>query len=108
MGTKYAKVTWACMTYIHRGKDQCPARRIPEDILKAKCAEVLGLPDYRVEAFKAKVEAIHVPTDGALTFMLKDGTERTVTWEHRSRRDSWTDEMKTAARNTAKGGSANG
>jgi len=106
-GTKYAKVTWACMTYIHRGKDECPARRIPEDILKAKCAEVLGLPEYSAEAFKAKVDAIHIPDNGILVFRFKDGTEQTVTWEHRSRRDSWTEEMKTAARNTAKGGRAN-
>jgi len=107
-GTKYAKVTWACMTYIHRGKDECPARRIPEDILKAKCAEVLGLTEYSAEAFTATVAAIHVPADGALTFILKDGTEWTISWEHRSRRESWTDEMKAGARAKSKEGRANG
>jgi DNA invertase Pin-like site-specific DNA recombinase len=107
-GTKYAKVTWACMTYIHRGKDECPARRIPEDILKAKCAEVLGLSEYNSEAFTATVAAIHVPADGALTFILKDGTEWTISWEHRSRRESWTDEMKAAAKAKSKEGRING
>jgi len=77
-GTKYAKVTWACATYIRKGKDECPAKRIPEDILRTKCAEVLGLSEYDAEAFKAKVAAIHVPADGALTFILRDGTEWTI------------------------------
>ena len=102
-GTKYAKVTWACVTYINRGKDQCPAKRIPESILKEKCAEVLDLAEYDAEIFLKKVSAIFVPDDGVLTFTFKDGTERTITWEHRSRRESWTDEMKAAAREKAKG-----
>ena len=102
IGTKYAKVTWACATYTYRGKHECGAKRIPEDILKEKCAEALGLAAYDAGAFKSRVTSISVPDDGVLMFTLKDGTSRTVTWEHRSRRDSWTDEMKDRAREKTK------
>ena len=73
-------------------------KRIPEDILKAKCAEALRLGTYSAEAFTARGASITVPDDGALVFTFKDGTERSLTWEHRSRRESWTDEMRAAAK----------
>jgi len=101
IGTKYAAATWACATFTYRGKHECPAKRIREDILKEKCAEVLGLAEYDPVKFTAKVAAVTVPDDGILVFVFKDGTERTVTWENRSRRDSWTAEMKAAAREHA-------
>jgi DNA invertase Pin-like site-specific DNA recombinase len=109
IGTKYAKVTWACATYTYRGKHECAAKRIPEDILKEKCAEVLGLVEYDSTVCAAKVAAITVPDDGILVFSFKDGSERMVTWENRSRRESWTDEMRQTAREHAlKGGGQNG
>ncbi|MDR1692093.1 MAG: recombinase family protein, partial [Oscillospiraceae bacterium] len=108
IGTKYAKVTWACATYTYRGKHECAAKRIPEDILKEKCAEVLGLVEYDPTALTDKVAGITVPDDGILVFVFKDGTERTLRWENRSRAMSWTDEMKQAARKRALGGADNG
>ena len=107
-GTKYAKVTWACRTFTYRGKRECPAKRIPEDILKAKCAEVLGLAEYDPEAFKSQIAAITVPDDGVLIFEFHDHTQTTVMWENPSRRESWTDEMKAVARERVKEGHANG
>lgn len=108
-GTKYAKTWWACMTYIHRGKQECTAKRIPEDILKEKCAEALGLSEYDPAIFTAKVAAITIPADNVLVFTFSDGTEKTLHWRHRSRRESWTDEMKKAAREKSmQGGDKNG
>ena len=104
IGTKYAKAWWACATYIHRGKRECAAKRIPEAILEEKCAQALGLAEYNPAVFTEKVAAITIPADGILAFKFKDGTERTVNWEHRSRRESWTDEMKQAARAKASEG----
>jgi len=98
IGTKYAKVVWACATYTYRGKRECAAKRITEDILKEKCAEVLGLAEYAPTVFTAKVAAITVPDNGVLVFTFKDGSEQAVIWENRSRRESWTDEMKQSAR----------
>lgn len=100
-GTKYSRVTWACATYTYRGKHECAAKQIPEDILKKKCAEALGLAEYDEAVFRVKVTAITVPDDGVLVFEFNERTQMTVTWEHRSRRESWTDEMKAAAREDA-------
>jgi site-specific DNA recombinase len=108
IGTKYAKVTWACATYTYRGKLECPAKRIPEDILKEKCAEILGLEEYDRAVFKVRIAAITVPDDGVLAFTFKDGTEQTIHWENHSRRESWTDEMREAARERIIGGDDNG
>lgn len=107
-GTKYAKVVWACATYTYRGKHECAAKRIPEGILKEKCTEVLGLVEYDPAEFTAKVTAITIPDDGVLVFMFKDGSEQALNWENRSRRESWSDEMKQAARERALGGADNG
>ena len=108
VGTKYAKVVWACATYTYRGKHECAAKRIPEDILKEKCTEVLGLAEYDPNVLAEKITAIAVPDDGVLVFTFKDGTEQTATWENRSRRESWTDEMRQTARERALGGTDNG
>jgi site-specific DNA recombinase len=107
-GTKYAKPTWTCMTYSYRGKEHCPAKRIPEDILKQKCAEAMGLPAYDADCFRDRVSSITVPDDGILLFTFRDGTERTVSWKNRSRRESWTYEMKAAARVTTERRHKNG
>lgn len=97
-GTKYAKVTWACATYTNRGKDECPAKRISEDILKTKCAEALGIAEHDPAVFKAKVVSITIPEDGVLVFAFRDGIERALTWANPSRRERWTAEMRSAAR----------
>lgn len=102
IGTKYEKVNWACATFTQRGKHECPAKRIPEDILKAKCAEALGITEYNANVFISKIAAVHIPDDGVLIFVFQDGSERKLTWEHPSRSVSWTDEMKAAAREKAK------
>jgi hypothetical protein len=94
---EYAKTSWQCRTYTKYGKDKCDVKRIPEDIIKEKCAEVLGLDAYDLSVFESKVASISIPDNGIITFTLKDGTEHNFTWEHRSRRDSWTEEMKTEA-----------
>jgi DNA invertase Pin-like site-specific DNA recombinase len=108
-GTKYAKVVWACATYTNKGKSECATKRIPEDILEEKCAEALGLEEYDPVKFKAKVASITVPDDGVLVFNLHDDTQITVVWENRSRSESWTDEMRQAAREQAlKGGRKDG
>jgi len=108
IGTKYAKANWACATYTTHGKEHCAAKRIPEDILQQKCAEALGRNTYDAAEFLAKVAAITIPEDGVLVFTFKDGTLKTILWEKHSRRDSWTDEMKSKAKDAAKRRLGNG
>jgi DNA invertase Pin-like site-specific DNA recombinase len=97
-GTKYNKTIWTCYTFDRYGKDICAARSIPDDILKEKSAEALGLEVYDESELVTKVERIDVMDDRTLLFIMKDGIEKTLTWQHRSRRESWTTEMREAAR----------
>jgi len=67
------------------GKSECDSQQIPEDILIEKINEVCGL-----EA----IEKITVPGKFQLAFTLKGGTEKSVEWRHKSRRESWTPAMR--------------
>ena len=42
-GTKYTKAAWICSTFNTSGKRFCASKQIPENILMAKLAEILGL-----------------------------------------------------------------
>ena len=107
-GTKYARGTWACATYTNRGKEFCPAKRIPEDVLMDTCAQMMGISTFDAETFSRRVAAILVPDDGVLTVVFKDGIQKTATWEYRSRKEAWTADMREAAREAARRGPRNG
>ena len=62
---------------------------MPEDILFAKIVEAGGLEN---------VAEIRVPDKNHITIILKDGAVREIAWAHQSRRQSWTPEMREAAR----------
>ncbi|GHU83273.1 hypothetical protein AGMMS50284_6530 [Clostridia bacterium] len=99
-GSKYEKIVWICATFNTLGKSECDSQQIPEDILLAKIAEVGGLD---------KVAEIIVPARNRLTFIMKDGSTIEAEWQHRSRSESWTDEMKAqAAEHAKRGGTQNG
>ena len=90
---------WICSTYNLRGKTYCQkSKRIPEQVLLAESAKVLGLKEFDAEVFTKKVEKIMVPEANRLEFHLKNGTITNIEWQDRSRSESWTDEMKEKAR----------
>ena len=98
-GRKYQKKPcWLCATYMEQGKDYCPAQKIPEDILTAKTAEMLGVADFDRDMLMAKIKEIQVPGHNRLIYMFHDGHAKEVTWQHKSRKESWTEEMKQKAR----------
>lgn len=98
-GTKYEKATWACGLSNKYGKKRCDATwKIPEDILIEKTCEVLQIDSFDEKILREKVERILVPENNVLIYVFKDGTEQRVEWQFRSRRESWTPEMKAAAR----------
>jgi hypothetical protein len=88
-GTKYEKIVWICDTFNTLGKSECDSQQIPEDILTGIIAEVGGMEN---------IAAITVPAPFILHFRLKDRDATVVEWSHRSRRESWTEEMREAAR----------
>lgn len=95
--TSNGSVGWNCSTYLSQGKAYCRGKKIPEATLKAVCAEVLDTGNYSSTLFDALIERIEVPEDNHLRFIFKDGRAVTRTWAERSRRESWTPEMRQAA-----------
>lgn len=96
--TKYAKPVWTCQLFDTIGKSACSSQQIPEDILITKTAEVLGITDFDREMLTAQVKEIQVPGHNRLIYVFHDGSTKEVSWQHRSRKESWTEEMKQKAR----------
>jgi len=109
-GKKYKrKVTtgraaWQCSTFLKEGKAACHAKQIPEQALYTTSAEVLGQEEFDAEIFIREISEIRVPEFNMLVFVFRDGRTTEKAWQDRSRRESWTDEMRQAASQRAKGG----
>lgn len=95
---KYISVLWMCYQYRRRGKEFCPSQQIPENILIEKTKEVLDADSLSRELLEENLLRIIVPGHNHLIYELKDGRLVDVLWEHKSRKLSWTPEMKEAAR----------
>ena len=97
---------WTCAMKERYGKAAClKSRNIPEGILMETTAKALGQTSFDAEAFASKVASITARNSGTLAYCFKDGNEKILTWEHKSRKDSWTNEMKLSAKeNGRKGG----
>lgn len=97
-GARYTrKVThggpvWICRTYNTKGKAACPSKAIPERVLDSLTAGA-SLDD---------LTALRAEKGNRLVFIRKDGSESVKRWEDRSRAESWTPEMKEAARQKAR------
>ena len=86
--TTASGVIWVCTTYNTHGKKACASKAIPESILYDLTADIpLG-----------DLTAIRAENGNTLVFCFKDGTQAVKRWKDRSRAESWTDEMKEAAR----------
>jgi len=85
---------WICATFNTWGKSACPSKQIPESTLISTTEEVIGSMD----AFPGKITEVRVENGNRLVFLHSDGTQTVKRWQDRSRADSWTEEMKEAAR----------
>lgn len=83
-GTKYEKPVWICNTFNTKGKKHCASGQIPEKIL--------------LDIIPANFKTITVKDRGVLEVLLQDDSTNIITWKNPSRADSWTDEMRNAAR----------
>lgn len=103
--TTASGVVWCCSTYNTRGKRYCPtSKAIPEGTLKAVCAQALGLCSFENATFSAAITAIDACPDNLLRFHFRDGHTAECCWQDRSRRESWTAEMRETARQRALAG----
>lgn len=97
-----SRVVWICGTYNLYGKSACPdSKQIPEETLMAVTAGVLNIEAFDEDIFAAKVREIRADAQNTLRYLFSDGSETTVIWKDRSRAESWTPEMRDAARQRA-------
>lgn len=96
--TTHGKAAWQCSTFITLGKQYCHTKQIPEEILIATTTSVLGLQKFDEVVFREQIERIEVPAFNHLVYVFKDGRREERVWQDKSRRDSWTEEMKEQAR----------
>ena len=92
---------WQCATYLDQGSAVCPAKQIPEDTLLALAARTLGLNAFDADIFNARILKIQVTKPNTVRFIFRDGQEIDAPWQDRSRSDSWTDDMRSRAREHA-------
>ena len=95
---RYRKPVWICATFNTHGKNVCPSQQIPESILIAKTMKVLEVTELNVELIQKQIEAIIAPMHNKLIYVMKDGQRKEIHWQNPSRKESWTEEMKQAAR----------
>lgn len=93
---------WNCSTYLSKGAKACRCSQIPEPLLYSITAEALGLEEFDPDAFESKITVIEAHDDNTLVFCFTDGTQTVKRWQHHSRAESWTPEMRESARQKAK------
>ena len=72
-------------------------------------ASALGVDKFNEAFFHERVSKMVISAGNRITYHMKDGTEIQRVWKDRSRRESWTPEMKEKARQaTAERWRANG
>lgn len=89
---------WTCGKFNRFGKSACVSKRIPEDILMSTTATAFGQSIFDEQAFRDGVEHVLACNENKLIYRFKDGTETNVKWKDKPRSQSWTDEMREAAR----------
>jgi DNA invertase Pin-like site-specific DNA recombinase len=92
---------WICATFNQYGKAACPSKQVPEETLENAISDALGLDETTADALRDKITAIRVENGNQLVFCFPDGTEAVKTWTDRSRAESWTEEMRQAAKEKA-------
>lgn len=91
-------VYWMCSTARTKGKKYCKAKQVPDSKVKEGIMSILNLNSFNKNEFIKKIKTIVVHEPNKLVFELLDGTSKKYLWEHDSRANSWTEEMKEEAR----------
>ncbi len=94
----HGKVYWNCSTYLTYGKGSCFGKQIPEETLQSLATQVLDLPTFDAEIFAAQIAELEVPAPNQVLFRFADGGQVLTSWQDHSRRESWTEDMRQAAR----------
>jgi hypothetical protein len=96
--TNKGRAAWNCPTFVQYDKKACHGKQIPEDILFALTADVLGLDDFDEKVYKEEIKEMIIPGPGRVVYLFQDGHKAEAPWKNRSRKFSWTDQAKQKAR----------
>lgn len=88
---------YICTTFARHKKDACDAKQIAEQELIRVTNEVLGTFEFNEAILKQWIKQIKV-FNNTIVFIFHNGTEKLMSWNTLSRKDSWTPEMKEQAR----------
>lgn len=95
----YDLYDWKCWNYLYSTKNErCNTVGVPESVIIEKAKEALGIDEITKEIVKEKIKSIIAYPNRVLEFVFNDGTKKTMPWELKSRRFSWTDEAREKAR----------
>ena len=97
-------IAWVCSTYNTKGKKYCPSKQIPEETLIRASTAILADNSLDFSAFDESVYFILALPDNTLEYHLSDGKTVRTQWQDRSRSESWTEEMRQAARDKRRNG----
>ena len=100
--TCHGKLYWQCETFLQHGKACCPAKQIPEGTLYEVTAKALGNNIFDESELHQRVQRIVVIGPNNLRYEFFDGGFVEIAWQDRSRRESWTAEMRQAAQEKQK------
>ena len=111
--SKIKRELWVCNDYLAYGKKHCSNKAIPEGILMDATREVLyshhlikkdkdgKFPELTHNLLTSLITKIIAHEDMTLEYHLADGEIVMKTWQFKSRRESWTPEMRALARKRA-------
>lgn len=97
---KQGSITWGCSTYFKYGKDNCPSKQIPENILISLSTEVLEIKEFDEIIFKERIEEIQVLYSNVLIFVLRDGNLVKKEWKCKSKKERGSEEVSQNTRKT--------
>lgn len=73
---------------------QCATKAIPEQKLKAFCADAMGLPAFDETVFTERIERITISGQRHVEIAFRDGTKKEFDWESTGRQECWTPEAR--------------
>lgn len=76
------KFIWHCSTYLKYGKDTCPSKQVPEDVLIKLTLEVLDLNVFDENMISNNIKEIKVSGPRNLIFIKSNGEEVEKEWDY--------------------------
>lgn len=95
---RQGRASWNCSAYLKYGKDSCPSKQIPEDVLISLTNEVLGINEFDEAVFEKRIKEIQVPEPKTLIFILNDGISIEREWSYKPRSECWSEDARQKAR----------